>query len=139
VPAHVPEEYLPDRHARLLLYRRTAACHSPQELAALAAETESRYGPFPPALNFLFGLVGVKIGCRQNGIALLEVAPPKVRVDLSQARADLQDRVLALLRDPPLPMRMDPKGLLELNLKLLASGPLGMAEKALEILTAEEP
>jgi transcription-repair coupling factor (superfamily II helicase) len=134
VPAHVPEEYLSDRHGRLVLYRRAASCRSLEELAALAAETEARYGPPPPALNYLFGLVRLKVRCRRAGIALLEVSPPKVRLDLAQAPPSLQDRVIALLRDPPAPVKMDPKGVLELNMKELASGPLGMAEKALDLL-----
>ena len=138
VPAHVPEEYLPDRHGRLVLYRRAASCRSVEELAALAAETEARYGSPPPALNYLFGLVRLKVRCRRAGIALLEVSPPKVRLDLAQAPPSLQDRVIALLRDPPAPVKMDPKGVLELNMRELASGPLGMAEKALDILAGSE-
>jgi len=142
VPAHVPEEYLPDRHGRLVLYRRAAGCRSLEELAALAAEVEARHGPLPPAVTFLLGLVRLKIRCRNLGIALLETAPPKVRLDLSQAPPRLQDRVIALLRDPPAPMKMDPKGVLELNMKELAAGPVGMAEKALDLLgepTADHP
>jgi len=134
VPAHVPEEYLTDRHGRLVLYRRVASCRSLEELAALAAETEARYGTFPPAVNYLFGLVRLKVRCRRAGIALLEVSPPKVRLDLAQAPPSQQDRVIALLRDPPAPVKMDPKGVLELNVRELASGPLGMAEKALDLL-----
>jgi len=136
VSAHVSEDYLPDRHARLVLYRRVAACRAKEELAALAAETEARYGHFPQAMNDLFSLVSLKVRCRKAGIALLDVASQKVHLDLSQATANLQDRVLVLLRDPPVQVRMDPKGLLELNMKGKATGPLGLAEAALDLLGA---
>ncbi|MBM4371051.1 MAG: hypothetical protein FJ098_05320 [Deltaproteobacteria bacterium] len=139
VPASVPEEYVPDRHLRLVLYRRVASCRTPEELAALASETEARLGPFPPAVGFLFGLVGLKVRCRDAGIALLEVAPPKVRLDLSSATAATQDHVLSLLRNPPVPVRMDPRGLLELDVREKAPGPLGMAQAALDLVTGGRP
>ena len=137
VPALVPEDYLADRHARLVLYRRVAGSRSLEELAALAAETEARHGAFPPAMNYLFGLVRLKVRCRREGIQLLELVSTKVRLDLSQAPPSLQDRVIALLRDPPVPVKMDPKGVLELNMMDRAPGPLGMAGAALDLLAGE--
>ncbi|MFH1530074.1 MAG: transcription-repair coupling factor [Pseudomonadota bacterium] len=139
IPAHIPDDYLPDPHGRLILYRRIAGCRSVEELAALAAETEARYGPPPPAVDTLFGLVRLKVRCRRAGIALLEVASTKVRLDLSQAPGALQDRVLMLLRDPPAPVKMDQQGVLEINASALASGPLGRAEKVLDLVTGDHP
>jgi len=78
--------------------------------------------------------VSLKIRCRDAGIALLEVAPPKVRADLTSATSPVQDRVLKLLRDPPLPLRMDPKGVLEISLKGRSAGPLELAREGLDLL-----
>ena len=47
VPALLPEEYLPDIHLRLVLYKRIANARSDAELEALAAELADRFGHIP--------------------------------------------------------------------------------------------
>jgi transcription-repair coupling factor (superfamily II helicase) len=52
VPALLPEAYLPDVHARLVLYKRISAVPTVTELDDLQAETVDRFGPLPdPAKN----------------------------------------------------------------------------------------
>ncbi|HEX6572269.1 MAG TPA: transcription-repair coupling factor, partial [Steroidobacteraceae bacterium] len=54
VPALLPEAYLPDVHARLVLYKRIASVQSVPELDDLQAETVDRFGPLPDPAKNLF-------------------------------------------------------------------------------------
>ncbi len=47
VPALLPERYLPDVHARLVLYKRISSVQTVTELDDLQAETMDRFGPLP--------------------------------------------------------------------------------------------
>jgi transcription-repair coupling factor (superfamily II helicase) len=54
VPALLPEEYVPDVHMRLALYKRIAAASDDVTLDELTAELVDRFGPLPqPAQNLL--------------------------------------------------------------------------------------
>jgi len=47
VPSLLPEGYLPDVHARLVLYKRISAVEAEAELDDLQAETVNRFGLLP--------------------------------------------------------------------------------------------
>lgn len=54
VPALLPEEYVPDVHVRLALYKRIAAAADDASIEELTAELVDRFGPLPqPAQNLL--------------------------------------------------------------------------------------
>ncbi len=48
VPALIPEDYVPDVHLRLVLYKRIASTPSREELDELKVEMIDRFGPLPP-------------------------------------------------------------------------------------------
>ena len=48
LPALIPEDYVPDVHLRLVLYKRIAGAESREELDELKVELIDRFGPMPP-------------------------------------------------------------------------------------------
>ncbi len=62
--AYIPEEYLPDPHQRLTLYRRLSTAKSQKEIADIQTELRDRYGGIPEPLGHLLEVVSLKILAR---------------------------------------------------------------------------
>ena len=57
IPVYVPEDYLPEEHLRLKLYRRMATLTTLPEVEAMGRELEDRFGKLPaPVINLLYQL-----------------------------------------------------------------------------------
>src|ERR1019366_4254977 len=54
LPALIPEDYVPDVHLRLVLYKRIASTQTREELDELKAEMIDRFGPLPQYAQSLF-------------------------------------------------------------------------------------
>jgi transcription-repair coupling factor (superfamily II helicase) len=75
VPSLLPDNYLPDVHLRLVLYKRIAAAASEEELRELQVEMIDRFGLLPePAMN-LFRIAGYKQAARALGLRRIDVGP----------------------------------------------------------------
>ena len=66
VPALLPEDYVPDVHLRLILYKRVANAESPEALRELQVELIDRFGLLPQAAKNYLRLAALK----QHAIAL---------------------------------------------------------------------
>ena len=60
VSALIPEEYLPDVHNRLVLYRRIVNTSNKTDLTKLRIETIDRFGSIPEELNNLFLITALR-------------------------------------------------------------------------------
>src|SRR5690606_12300613 len=61
LPALLPEDYVPDVHLRLMLYKRIASAASHAELDELQVELIDRFGLLPPAAKNLMRIAGLKL------------------------------------------------------------------------------
>ena len=75
VPALLPEAFLPDVHARLVLYKRISAVENETELDDLQAETVDRFGVLPEPARNLFRIAQLRIAAAQVGVERLDVTP----------------------------------------------------------------
>ena len=75
VPALLPEEYMPDVHMRLVLYKRVAAAPDPAALRELQVEMIDRFGLLPDPAKTLFRLAELKLRTRELGIRKLDIGP----------------------------------------------------------------
>ncbi|HUB11861.1 MAG TPA: TRCF domain-containing protein, partial [Acetobacteraceae bacterium] len=75
LPVLIPEDYVRDLPVRLGLYRRIGALASDAETEAMAAELVDRFGPLPPEVDNLLGVVALKRACREAGVEKLEAGP----------------------------------------------------------------
>jgi transcription-repair coupling factor (superfamily II helicase) len=69
LPASLPADYVPDKEARLGLYRRLANLQSQSQLEALGEEFQDRFGPPPQAVRNLLFQLKIKLLADQAGLA----------------------------------------------------------------------
>ncbi|TNF07112.1 MAG: transcription-repair coupling factor [Gammaproteobacteria bacterium] len=81
IPALIPEDYLPDVHMRLIMYKRIANAQSDEELKELQVEMIDRFGLLPEHLKNLFRVTALKLAARQLGICKVESGPTGGRVE----------------------------------------------------------
>jgi len=74
VPALLPDDYVPDVHLRLILYKRIASTQSAQELRELQVELIDRFGLLPDAAKTLMRAAGIKLRAQRLGIEKIDVA-----------------------------------------------------------------
>ena len=85
VPALLPEGFLPDVHARLVLYKRISGVASEAELDDLLAETVDRFGPLPEPARNLFRIARLRSAAVRLGIERLDVGPAGGSVSFADA------------------------------------------------------
>jgi transcription-repair coupling factor (superfamily II helicase) len=74
VPALLPEDYVPDVHLRLILYKRISAAESDEELRELQVELIDRFGLLPAPARNLLRIAGIKRRARALGINKIDAA-----------------------------------------------------------------
>ncbi len=73
VPALLPESFLPDVHARLVLYKRISGVATEADLDDLQAETMDRFGLLPEPAKNLFRIARLRVAAARLGIERLDV------------------------------------------------------------------
>jgi len=71
--ALIPEDYLPDVHTRLIMYKRIASAGSSDALRVLQAEMIDRFGLLPPPLKTLFRIAELKLKASRLGIRKIDI------------------------------------------------------------------
>ncbi len=73
-PALLPEDYCPDIHVRLVLYKRLASCQTPDELSRMQEELIDRFGELPDTARALIHVHRLRILTQPYGISRLDVS-----------------------------------------------------------------
>jgi len=81
VDLRIPEEYVPEVHQRMSLYKRISQVRDAAEVATLAEELRDRYGPFPPEVEGLLGYAALRLRAEALGV---------IQVDLGAAALHLR-------------------------------------------------
>ena len=74
VPALLADDYVPDVHLRLILYKRISACESHEDLRELQVELIDRFGLLPSATRNLMRMAAVKQTAAAMGIEKIDAA-----------------------------------------------------------------
>ena len=72
IPALITEDYLPDVHTRLMMYKRIANAGSTRELDNLKVEMIDRFGLLPEPTKLLFEVTHLKLVADSLGISKVE-------------------------------------------------------------------
>ena len=72
LPALIPDDYLPDVHTRLILYKRISSAESNDELRELQVEMIDRFGLLPDPVKNLFRATQIKLQAQAIGISKVE-------------------------------------------------------------------
>jgi transcription-repair coupling factor (superfamily II helicase) len=83
VPALIPEDYLPDVHARLILYKRIANAADEDGLKELQVEMIDRFGLLPEASKNLVRLTLLKLQAEKLGIKKIDAGPQGGRIEFA--------------------------------------------------------
>jgi transcription-repair coupling factor (superfamily II helicase) len=79
VDAHLPHDYIPGERLRLEAYRKLAAVSSEEDLEAVRAELEDRYGEPPPQVVNLFEVARFRTLARRAGLGEVALAGNSIR------------------------------------------------------------
>ncbi len=71
--AIIPDDYLPDVHTRLIMYKSIANCQNDEEIHNLKIEMIDRFGLLPPPINNLFEVTTIKLRAEKVGIEKIDV------------------------------------------------------------------
>ncbi len=80
VPALIPDDYLPDVHNRLIMYKRIASAKNAAALRELRVEMIDRFGLLPEAVNNLFEVTQLKQVAQKLGILKLDMGEEGGRI-----------------------------------------------------------
>ncbi|MHB8535998.1 MAG: TRCF domain-containing protein, partial [Sulfuricaulis sp.] len=102
-----PEDYLPDVHMRLILYKRLSAVKNLEALQELKEEFIDRFGLLPePALR-LFRATELKILTTPLGIRKIDAGPRGIRIEFIEKPDIDSGAILRLLQTAPRTYRLD--------------------------------
>ncbi len=76
----IPENYVPDLHLRMGLYRRLGELTELSEIDGFGAEMIDRFGPLPKEVQHLLKVVYIKSLCRTANVEKLDAGPKGVVV-----------------------------------------------------------
>ncbi len=79
-PALLPDDFCPDVHERLTLYKRLANCEDEDELRGMQEELVDRFGEMPPQAQALLETHRLRIGARKLGIAKLDAGENSIQL-----------------------------------------------------------
>ncbi|MFA5684095.1 MAG: transcription-repair coupling factor [Lysobacteraceae bacterium] len=80
LPALIPDDYLPDVHTRLMLYKRIASARDEDGLRALQVEMIDRFGLLPEPTRNLFAVADLKQRATALGLRKLDLGEAGGRV-----------------------------------------------------------
>ncbi len=83
VPGLIPEDYLPDVHARLILYKRIANAADEEGLKDLQVEMIDRFGLLPEPTKNLVRMTSLKLKAEQLGIKKVDAGPQGGRIEFA--------------------------------------------------------
>ncbi len=107
IPALIPDDYLPDVHSRLILYKRIANSSEQNELRELQVEMIDRFGLLPIEAKNLFALSSLKILARPLGIKKIDGGSQGGRI-LFDANPNIDPmKIIKLIQDQPEKYRFD--------------------------------
>ncbi|TNF91005.1 MAG: transcription-repair coupling factor, partial [Gammaproteobacteria bacterium] len=114
----IPEDYLPDVHSRLILYKRIANATLPTELEDLYAEIIDRFGGLPEPLKHLFRVTELRLRLMPFKIQRLDLGENGGRLEFDSTTPVDPISVIQLVQREPGTYRMEGATTLRITRKL---------------------
>ncbi|OOG41814.1 transcription-repair coupling factor [Rhodanobacter sp. C06] len=140
LPALIPDDYLPDVHARLTLYKRIASARSEDHLRDLQVEMIDRFGLLPEPTKTLFALSSLKLMATPLGIRKLDFGANGGRI-LFRDKPEVDPlAIIKLIQSLPRVYKLDGQDKLRITLDLPgAAERIRSAQEVLVLLGARRP
>ena len=107
VPSLLPESYLPDVHARLVLYKRISSVPNVTELDDLQAETMDRFGPLPDPAKNLFRIARLRVAASPLAVERMDLGVASGSVAFGDGTPVDPGALILLLQKSGRTMRFD--------------------------------
>ncbi len=117
-PSLIPEDYLPDVHTRLTLYKRVSSARDAEELRELQVEMIDRFGLLPDPARHLFAIAELKLDATRLGIRKLDLGPNGGRLQFVEKPDVDPMAVIRLIQGQSKHYRMDGPDKLRITLDL---------------------
>jgi transcription-repair coupling factor (superfamily II helicase) len=118
MPALIPDDYLPDVHTRLTLYKRIAGARDAAALGDMQVEMVDRFGLLPQAAKNLFAIAALKLRAAALGIRKLDLGAAGGRI-LFHEKPDVDPAtIINLIQTRPRIYKLDGQDKLRINLEL---------------------
>lgn len=118
IPALIPDDYLPDVHTRLTLYKRVSGARDGEELRELQVEMIDRFGLLPDPAKHLFAIAELKLQATHLGVRKLDLGEKGGRVQFTEKPSVDPMAIIKLIQGQPKLYQMDGPDKLKLKLDL---------------------
>jgi transcription-repair coupling factor (superfamily II helicase) len=116
IPAIIPEDYIPDVHNRLILYKRISNCENSQSLKDLQVEMIDRFGLLPDPLKNLIRQTELKYVAEKIGIRKIDGGATSAKIEFSNDTQVDPMRLINLIQTKPLKYKLEGSHVLKINL-----------------------
>ena len=107
VPALIPDDYLPDVHTRLVLYKRISAAKDNEALKELQVEMIDRFGLLPEQSQTLFAIHELRFKAKLLGIRKIDVYEQGGRIIFEQTPNVDPMTIIQLIQSKPSKYKLD--------------------------------
>ncbi len=105
--ALIPEDYLPDIHARLVLYKRIASAETTEDLRDLQIEMIDRFGLLPEPIKTLFGVTELKQHASKLGVKKIDASEAGGRIVFTKNPVINTEYLITLIQTQPQRYKFD--------------------------------
>ncbi|NEV61330.1 transcription-repair coupling factor [Thiorhodococcus minor] len=107
VPALLPSDYLPDVHARLVMYKRIASAADKDALREIQVEMIDRFGLPPDPAKNLIDITELKLKVQPWGIRKIEAGPASGRIHFTETPKIDPANLIRLVQTKPKEFKLD--------------------------------
>ncbi|HSQ06626.1 MAG TPA: TRCF domain-containing protein, partial [Chromatiaceae bacterium] len=107
LPALLPDDYLPDVHTRLVLYKRIASAADLEALHDLKVEMIDRFGLLPQPAQNLLAITELKLRVQPYGIRKIEAGPAGGRIHFDAEPKIDPMHLIRLIQTQPKSFKLD--------------------------------
>ncbi len=101
VPALLPEDYVPDVHTRLMLYKRIASARNMDDLNDLEVELIDRFGLLPEYAKNLFSVTQIKLVAEHYDVTRIRAGNESAHLSFAKSHKIDVSKLLALVQENP--------------------------------------
>jgi len=107
IPGLLPDDYVPDIHTRLILYKRIANAKNQEELDDLQVELIDRFGLLPDPAKTLFAGTAIKLTAQELGIRKIECGTDAGRITFFEQPNIDPGKIIQLIQGQPGRYKLD--------------------------------
>ena len=107
IPALIPEDYLPDVHTRLTLYKRLSSVKSEQALEELQVEMIDRFGLLPEPIKNLIRQTRIRLCAESLGVSKVEASRLGGRIEFANKTTVDPLTIVKLVQKQPQHYRLE--------------------------------